>query len=359
MAKKKGSEAAPPAGGYAAFREYTRQLREHQFNELTEQVRRTGAAARNRRQMLEALARKAGTDLAAFDTLHDKEWESILKWGKSQEKAILTVMNQQRERQQQALRTIVAHKDRFEYKKGNPHTSICLWRAIQAPTIDVIPQTFNDGVVRILSDPPNAPPPNEGFDNIRVSPVPVRVGENIVREAVSVIANAPHGFHFTPAAAVDISTEHVFETRVPHDGVLSVTGNYAPLGNIFLGAPGDCISPGGAQAEINLFVFVTVTTAGGDRIDVPLGSNIVKVFDHSVDATCDGKSRSIPFSGVNGSAFQLSQPNIIAVQAGDTVRVRAGFEIFMEAALSGATQANFAPRPFGLNVPMVLLRIDS
>jgi len=358
MAKKKGSEAASSAG-YAAFLEYTRQFREHRFNELTEQVRRAGAAARNRRQMLEGLARKAGTDFAVFDTLHDKEWKSILRRAKEQERTVLNLMKQQRERQQQALRTIVAHKDRFEYKRGNPHTSVCLWRAIQAPTLDVIPQTFNDGVVRILSDPPLGAPLNEGFDNIRVSSVPVRVGENIVRESVNVIANAPHGFHLTPAAAADILTEHVFEARVPHDGILSVTGNYAPLGNIFLGAPGDCIFPGGAQAEINLFIFVTVTTAGGDRIEVPLSGNIVKVFDHSVDATCDGKSRSIPFSGVNGSAFQLSQPNIVAVQAGDTVRVTAGFEIFMEAALSGAAQANFAPRPFGLNVPMVLLRIDS
>lgn len=359
MVKKKKTEQSSTDGydGYVGFIECSRQLREFQFNELCEQVRRAGIAARKRRPIVEALAKSGGTDLAAIDKLHDKEWESILKSAKEQEKAVLALMKEERKRQKQVLRTIVTHKDRFEYRRGNPHTKICLWRAILPPSFDIIPQTFNDGVVQILTDPPDAPPINEGGDNIRISQVPVRVGENIARLSVRVAAHGVHGLDLDPAAAVDISTKHVFEASVPHEGELSVTGNYAPLGNIFLGARGDCVLPGEASAEVDISLHFRVTKASGERRHIEHPTKIENKFNHKVEATCDGKSRSFPLSGVNGSAFELSRSNIVHVHEGDTIRVTAGFRMYLYAALRGAAHAIFAPAPFGLNVPMVLLTI--
>jgi hypothetical protein len=179
-----------------------------------------------------------------------------------------------------------------------------------------------------------------------------------MRLSVRVRANMAHGLELSPAAAVDIFTEHVFEAEVPHEGVLSVIGSYAPAGNIFLGAPGDCVLPGGASAEVLLFMFVEVDTASGERIDMPLGTTTM-IVDQSVDATCDGTNRLMRVGTSNGVAFQLAHNGIIAVEAGDLVRVRAGVDVFLRTALRGNAQAIFAPQPFGINVPMVVFKIDS
>ena len=331
------------SGGFNAFRDYIGQVREQQFKELVEQAKRIGAAARNRRKLLESLAQKTGFDLSAIDALHARDWETILKQAGKHAKDNAALFNQERARQTTALRTITKHRSRFEYKKGNPHTSLCRWRAVQAPSVTINPQTFNDGLVEIVDAPAAAP---------------VRVGQNIMRLSVRVSANLSHGLHLSPAAAVDIFTEHVFEAEVPHDGVLSVIGNYAPAGNIFIGAPGDCVLPGSASAEVLLFMFVEVDTANGGRIEMPLGTTTT-IVDREVDATCDGTNRMIRVGTSNGVAFQLAHNGIIAVEAGDLVRVRAGMDVFLRTALGGGAQAIFAPQPFGINVPMVVFKIDS
>jgi hypothetical protein len=81
--------------------------------------------------------------------------------------------------------------------------------------------------------------------------------------------------------------------------------------------------------------------------------------DQEVKASCDGKSRLIQVGTINGVAFQLAHNNIIAVEEGDFIGVSAGFDIFIWGALRGDARATFDPQPFGLNVPMVLVRIDS
>lgn len=342
MAKTKTMDTQQP-GGFKAFRDYLTQSRELQFRELVARTKRVGAAARTRRKLLESFSKKAGFDLSAIDALHAKDWESALRQAKRQDKAAAALLKQERVCQKQALRTINKHRDRFEYKKGNPHTSLCRWSAVNPPSVTVNPQTFNDGVVQFVSAPVAAP---------------VQAGQNIIRLSVSVTSNLAHGLSLSPAAAVDIFTEHVFEAQAPHDGVLSVIASYAPAGNIFIGAPGDCVLPGSASAEVLLFMFVEIDTANGDSFELPLGSTLT-IVDREVDATCDGTNRRIRVGTSNGVAFQLAHNGVVAVEAGDLVRVRAGVDVFLSSALGGGATAIFAPQPLGFNVPMVLFKIDS
>ena len=329
--------------GFDAFSQYIIQSREFRTRELIDEARRVGAAARIRRRTLMSAAKKGGLDLASVDLLHDKDWELALKQVAKQERSAITLAKQRRASERQVLRTLTTHRDRFEYRKGNPNTSICIWQETTPAALLFTPQTFNDGVAQLLTNPA-APPP--------------RVGQNIRRFSAEVTARAPHDSHSNPVAAADIFTRHLFTATAPHAGVLSVTANYVPSGTIFLGAPGDCVAAGSAGAEVFLFMFVTIITADGGFIELPLGAT-QSIVAQEVSASCDGKSRLVQVGTINGVAFQLAHNNIIAVEAGDLVGVTAGFDIFLSAALRGDARAKFDPQPFGLNVPMVLLRIDS
>jgi hypothetical protein len=328
---------------FDAFSQHIRQARELRTKELIDEARRVGAAARKRRRTVESAAKKAGLDLASVDLLHDKDWELAVRQVAKQEKSAIALAKQRRARERQVLRTVTKYRERFEYRKGNPHTSICLWQEAGSPGLFFTPQSFNDGVAQLLSSP---------------TPPPARVGQNIIRFSAEVRARAAHDFHLNPVAAADILTRHLFTTTAPHAGVLSATANYVPSGTIFLGAPGDCVTAGSAGAEVLLIMFVTIITAAGDFIELPLGAT-QSIVDQEVKASCDGKSRLIQVGTINGVAFQLAHNNIIAVEEGDFIGVSAGFDIFIWGALRGDARATFDPQPFGLNVPMVLVRIDS
>jgi len=343
MAKKSGQ--APEGPAFTAFREYLLATREEQFADLVENTKRAAAAARRRRKLFDTFAKAAGIDPEAVDALHEREWQVISSPSARQNKAAARLTKLQRNSQRLALSSINKDRGRFEYQKGNPHTSICSWQATGSPTVTINPQTFNQGVVQIVSAP------------VGIAVVP---GENILRARVRVTSRRVSRDPLVPvaAAAVDIFTQHVFETTVPHDGVLSVVANYAPAANIFLGAPGDCILPGSARAEVVLFMFVEIIRPNGPAIELPLGTTTT-IRDRSIRATCDGTNKMISVGTQNGVAFQLAHNDVIAVDQGDTVRVRAGIEIFLGTGAGGVAEAIFETQQLGLNVPMVLIKIDS
>ena len=64
-------------------------------------------------------------------------------------------------------------------------------------------------------------------------------------------------------------------------------------------------------------------------------------------------------SPVGGVAYELARNNLVNVQEGDTVTVTAEFDIYLAAWHRGKAIARFGGQPLGINVPMVLLRIDS
>jgi hypothetical protein len=327
MAKR--SAQAPPEGpAFTAFRKYLAASREEQFADLVENTKRAAAAARRRRKLFDTLAKAAGVDPAAVDALHDKEWQVISEPSGRQTKAAARLAKLQRDSQRIALSSINKDRERFEYQRGNPHTSICVWRASAIPNVTINPQTFNQGVVQIVSAP------------VGIAAVP---GENILRARVRVTSRRVSHDPALPvaAAAVDIFTQHVFEAAVPHDGVL-----------------GDCVLPGSAGAEVVLFMFVEIIRPNRRPIELPLGTERT-IQDQSVQATCDGKSKMISVGTQNGVAFQLAHNDIIAVDQGDTVRVRAGIEIFLGTGAGGNAEAIFETQQLGLNVPMVLIKIDS
>jgi hypothetical protein len=346
MAGKKvpSKDKRKPAESSALF-DSLKEIRQYQFKELCDRATRQTAAAQARRPLMEGLAKQAGLSLADIQEQQEADWQLLLKQAQEQEKAAAALLKKQGARQRQALRTITEHADRFEYRKGNPHTSMCLWRAAAAPSLFLNPQTFSEGTLEVLPPVPAA--------------APVRAGQNIFRvNAEAVGTKLPYGFKWNPIAAFDLFTQHVFEATVPHGGSLSVTANYVPNGVIFLGAPGDLFFAGYASAQVILFMEIVVEPASGGRIDVPRG-DMLTILDREIQASWDGASSLIPVGTANGVAFKLTNSNVVNVRAGDLVRVTAAFDIFITAMYRGLARATFAPQPFGINVPMVLLKIDS
>ena len=276
MAKKQ-PEIPPEGKVFTSFIDHLSATRQEHFDELVESTKRAGRAARARRKVLEAFAKSAGVDLSVLDALHAREWENLSEPSVRQKRGAERLHKLQRKSQRLALNSINKNRDRFEYQKGNPHTSLCRWRAVAFPTLVANPQSFNQGVVNTVSAP--------------VGLSGAVAGENFIRAHIrvrSAMTSTDPALPL-PAAAVDIITRHVFEAQVPHDGILSVAASYAPAGNIFLGAPGSCTFAGSASAEVVLFMFVEIDQSNGNRIELPLGSTTT-ILDRSIDATCDGKN---------------------------------------------------------------------
>jgi hypothetical protein len=118
------------------------------------------------------------------------------------------------------------------------------------------------------------------------------------------------------------------------------------------------VFPGESSAEVNLFMFVEIETAAGDVIELPRGT-MNTIVDREIEATCDGTNRMIRIGSRNSVAHQLAHNDVIAVDQGDLVRVNAGIEIFLSTAMGGTAEAIFAPAPFGLNIPTVMVKVVS
>jgi len=342
MAKNQPSEKQRSTGDLASPFRLISQVRQQRVRGMFAEAKRITAASKARRRVLGSMMKQAGIELATIERGHQREWELLVRQAARQQKAATALLKQQRVRERQAFRTVMQHRERFEYRKGNPHTSICLWRAILAPDVVVNVQTFSDGIAQLTRQPETS----------------FRTGDNTIRIIAETIGSRVHGFHLSPVAAMELTTEHSFEGTVPHDGVLSVTTTFAPLGTIFLGAPGDCVVTPSAGAEVLLYMRIIINPQSGLGFELPFGDTIT-IVDTDVTASCNGASKLIVVGGTHAVAHQLARNNAVEVHGGDVVRVIAGYDMHIASGLGGVTTVSFFPRPLGFNVPMVLLRINS
>jgi hypothetical protein len=76
--------------------------------------------------------------------MHDKDWELALKQAAKQQKAIIAFAKEQR-----AVSVRSSSSDKtsptVRVQEGDPHTSICLWRATSRVALSFNPQTFMTG----------------------------------------------------------------------------------------------------------------------------------------------------------------------------------------------------------------------
>jgi hypothetical protein len=336
--------------GRRALVESIKQRREFQNRELRDRAKRLVTSEFNHRPLLNAMPVKAGLDPVEFDRERQRDWELLVKDVARQQKEVIGILKRKRMRQREAFRTVMKHRKRFEYKKGNPHTSICLWRASQRPNVLVNEVPFSDGSFRFI--------PIDAFRN---------VGNNIVRFNAEVLGVAPgqspgigQFSHFAPTIEdLDLVTEHRFETTAPHAGRLSVTATYAPLGSVALRAPGALIAPGSAWTDLQGYIRVIITAARGGSFELPFGETktIVNQNDASVEAGFNANNKVVVVDSDHGLSYQLAQNNLVQVDAGDQITVISGYDLRIGAALRGDATATFSPAPLGLNVPLVLVTI--
>jgi len=328
----------------ADFVEERRGLAEFDFGELHDWARRVGVAARKRRAVVEKLATASGTSLTEIDALHEADWALVQRQAQEREASANALLAHHHARQRAALKTVAAHRERFEYQGGNPVFQSCLWRAAAPVTIALLPFTFNQGAAGLAPPAPVSPPPT--------------VGNNLVRFTASAQANASGTpSQLVPVAGFELLTSHAFQTTARADGILSVSAHFAPLGTIFLGAPGDCVGFGGsAGATLTVLMDVRITTPTGRRIDIPRG-DVREIMTERVHAGCDAETRLLLVGPTGGDAYSLTNADLASVEEGDTVRVTARYVLRLSTALRGSAVATFATAPSGLNVPLVVAKI--
>lgn len=347
MAKKLTADEANAEALEAADREFIegrRRLLDFDMKEQRDRARRVAVAARKRRKVLETVAKTTGVSLEQIDALHDADWELVLRQAKAREASAMTLLKRHHAGQRAAMKTVLKQRERFEYQGGNPIFQTCMWRATSAVTFAEVPIFFpNQGTAGLI-------PPSD-------SPLPT-VGNNLIRFSASARANATGSFdRFEPASGFELLTSHVFVTTARADGILSVTGHFAPLGTVFLGAPGDCYGLGGsASVTLTVFLDVRITPPGAFGFNVPRGDPREILFQR-VDAGCDTETRQVLVGPTGGESYTLTNADLAGVQTGDTIRVNARFALRLATALRGNAVAGFLLPPNGLNVPLVVAKI--
>jgi hypothetical protein len=240
------------------------------------------------------------------------------------------------------------NRARLEYRRGNPVHQTCIWRATGPASVASFPFTFNQGSAGLVPPAPVAPPPTTGNNLIRLT-------AEAHANATGTPGRGQPADPLAPVAGTELVTSHVFETTADLDGIVSVTASYAPLGTIFLGAPGDCYGfGGGAYGRVELFLKVRIA-----NVDLPMGPSLV-IAERDVDAGCDSQSALLPVGVSGGESFQLGNPDVGSVEAGETIRVTANYSIYLSTAWRSVARATFATTTapfFGLNVPVVLVKI--
>ena len=343
--KRNATKEAIIEKGRRALFDLIRKRRQFQHRQMVDRAKRVAAASLLHRALIRSIAKNAGQDLAEFDAQRKLGWEKLCKDTERQQKAATALLKQKHKQQLQAFRSVMKNRHRFEYKKGNPHTAVCLWRASRNPNVLTNEETFSDGVFQFV--------PINAFRN---------VGHNVVGFTAKVIGRTSTGevfAHLSPVVeSLDLITEHRFEGTAPHDGQLSVTAMYAPLGTIALRAPGDFIFGGTAGINVQLYIRVIISPPQRQSFELPFGETKT-IADADLRAGWNDESQLVVIDSDHGLNYQLTHNNVVQVNAGDQIIVIAGYDMLLGASSRGDATATFTPLPAGLNVPMVMLTIDS
>jgi hypothetical protein len=324
-----------------SFLEQRRLLAEYRLREQRDRARRIAVAAREVRKAVRGLEVPAD----ALTAIAEADWELIQRQRKDQERAATKLLSRQEQRRRAAFKKAIHNRGMRAADPTPTLSQTCMWKASGPAGFATFPFVFNTGVFGFDGPPPDSPLPT--------------VGKSLIRFQASAIANAAPTFsqagYQEPIAGAEIVTFHVFETTAEQSGRLSISAFYAPLGKIFVGAPGDYFFPGGVYVSVDLFMNVTV---GND--DIPMGPTLT-ILDQDTKGGLNGQSRLFAV-GAQSETFQLDNPNLATVEAGDTISVTASYSVYLSAAWRGVATATFRSSGspvLGLNVPVVLATISS
>ena len=305
--------------------------------QLVDKIRRKKAGARKRKQLLTTVLQDHRNVLETLSKYHTTDYrvtrEAAVGRQKSANKLARDRLRQQKEILRQASR-----EKRYEYVKGNPVVTMCLGQAARLTSDREI---AGDG--RVLLNPDV------------VGQTPTRFNNRTTFSA-SVEARAP-GFGFVEFALLQVSSFHEFEIIPQSDGLLQATGFFSPVGSFSLAATGGCFGHGIATAA--LFARIHLRRVVGDRFGPPLAfTELENFFGRGTAADCEADEQ-VGIFNFDDNSHTLSLPTSIAVQAGERFFCFAEMMVQMVAAEGAIGQVNLSSAGFGLNVPLVLARLES
>ena len=304
---------------------------------MLDRLRRTIPGARHRTAVLRRLAARAGLDAAAVAALHARDFQTARKQLAAQRTAVRGRVRRHVAEQRALLRHLLANRERFERRGGNPRTQICVWRTSSAPSVTVEKTVGSGSSVDI---DPEAQGANPGAGTNRVT-----------------LSATCRGNSF-----LTVRTDHLFETTAPHDGVLSVSAFFTPVGSYSLAAAGSCFGTSGVSIlDLRARVKVRLRNAAGDVIRTPNPSFAPVVHDQT-DAGCEADARAGAYD-LDAQAFEISRAALMNVLEGDRIMVTAQYNLListntLDPASGAEADLDVSSSGHGLNVPVVLIAIE-
>jgi len=304
---------------------------------MLDRMRRTVPGARRRDALFRRVAARVGFDASAMTALHARDYESCKQQVAAQRQAVRAQLRRRVTEQRALLRHVLQNRERFERRSGNPLTNICVWRTSTAPPATVETEAGSGSSVNM---------------NPAVQGANPTAGTN--RVTLSAICRG--------VCLLTLRTHHLFEATAPHDGVLSVTAYFAPVGSYSLMAAGSCFGASGLSLlDLRARVKVRVRNDAGDVFRTPNPGFSLIVHDQT-DAGCEADARAGAFD-LDAEAFEASRPRLMNVLSGDRILVTAQYNLIVSTTtLDGASGAeadlDLSSTDHGLNVPVVLMTVE-
>jgi len=305
--------------------------------QMLDRMRRTVPGARRRDALFRRVAGRLGFDASGMTALHARDYQTAKKQVAAQRQAVRAQLRRRVVEQQALLRHVLENRDRFERRSSNPVTQICVWRTSAPPPATLETDAGSGGSVDV--DP--------GMQS--ANPV---AGTN--RVTLSAVCRG--------VCLVTLRTHHLFESTAPHDGVLSVSAFFAPVGSYSLTAAGGCFGAHGLSLlDLRARVKIRVRNDAGDIIRAPNPGFSLIVHDQT-DAGCEADARAGAFD-LNAEAFEASRPRVMNVLSGDRILVTAQYNLLVSTTTLDGTsgaEADFdlSSAGHGLNVPVVLMTVE-
>ncbi len=306
--------------------------------QLRDRFRRGTVNQRHFTRLIRGLSTQLADNYTSLTKLHDHDYATCLRQSKHQLDDATRLTKERLKEQKALLRGIRRERTRFRYSAGNPVRTVCLSQASNIVAFTNPDTSSTRSTVTIA--PAVAEPPVRFFDN------------RVTFSATCIAANSHFEF-----ALLDVAIFHDFAFRPPELGMLSATASFAPVGSFALTARGDCFAPG--TAVVTMGIGLRLIRVVDNALDATLGvSNGGLIVSEGASGDCGADANAGGFN-FDSEAEPRSLPTEVFVGPADNLLFSCDTRIQILASQGATATLNLSSPGFGLNVPVVLVRLVS
>jgi hypothetical protein len=285
--------------------------------------RRENISSKQLNPLFEKGALAAGIDKSKLERLHQKDDNTAAEFLKNQLGEINTYAVERAKRRKSLVRSAKLMRRHFEWTKGNPRTTVCLWQALRIQTYFVSVDAVSTSAVTITTE----------------------FGDNTARFSMSAGSKNSGGMNM-----LLLFFDFVWDCDI--SGIMNVEGWLHNNSTYSLYAPGHCFHDTEANVDVAYRLNTYQGAPGGNVVEL---QSVEPQFHRNVKAGCNAKSKAGVTDAVNERTLSMSD---VPVNAGSPIIASIEMMLHTHAQRSNASSSINAKGSLGITVPSIWLIID-